>query len=133
MTIALAEAAKLSLLLDISAKAVDFIDRQQARRWAQNDLNDAYATWKQDAGIDYRIEADTDEWKRMMEATSSTYEDLEDAKRQEKNSEKRLRTSVYRYKAVLAEQSAKDDGLEPVPAEENNGLRNADFFAEHFP
>lgn len=133
MTLAVTEAAKLSLMIDISAKAVDYVERQHKRRWMQNALNSAYAVWKKEADIVDRIERDTEDWKRMMGATAREYEDLEEAKRQEKNAQKRLRSSVFKYKAILDEEAGTIAGLTPVPADENNGLRNADIFAEHFP
>lgn len=133
MTIAVTEAAKLSLMIDISTRAVDFVERQHNRRWMQNALNSAYAHWNEEAGVVDRIERDSADWKRMMEATTSEYEVLEDAKRQEKNAEKRLRTAVFKYKHILDEEAGKAAGLDPVPADKNNGLRNADVFAEHFP
>ena len=131
MTHAVNETAKLSLLLDIASKAVDFVERQQTRRFAQNALNSAYYEWREANDVHQRIETDSAEWKLMMEATTSEYEDVSEAKREETNAAKRLRTSVYKYKAIVDGEKAALAGIDPVEHDTRGEI--AEMFAQTHP
>jgi hypothetical protein len=131
MTNATTEATKLSLMVEISAKAVDFIERRQTRRFMQEALSSAYVAWREENDIHFRIERDSEEWKNMMAATSSEYEDLENAKREETNSEKRLRTAVFKFQSIIDDEKRKDAGLDPVDVD--GRLINAELYAQLHP
>ena len=130
MTSATTEASKVALLLDIASKSVDFIERQQTRRIMQDALNGAYANWREDNSVHHRIEQDSVEWKMMMDATASEYEDLSDAKREEANAAKRLRHAVFKYKKEIDADRARAAGLE---AADDKRVEVADMYAQFLP
>jgi hypothetical protein len=101
MDIKTIEVAKISLLIDIAARALDADFYEDAENAAQADLHEAYQTWKADHDIQH-VARDTPEWEAMMAGTAEPYADYEKCKRQTRNAKKRLRTSVARYRGWLA-------------------------------
>jgi hypothetical protein len=90
---------KIVLLLDIAERALTVDMFETERKIGEADLDLAYQNWKDDFGIS-RVERDTPEWNRMMEATGVWYVALEADKRKERNARKRLKTAIRRYNAA---------------------------------
>ncbi|WP_139973684.1 hypothetical protein [Ochrobactrum sp. CGA5] len=125
------EAQKLSLLLAIADRAIEAERCKFARRYSQDALNAAYADWKQKNGIHDHIEAGSPEWTAMLAATNRDYEAVEDAKRLERNADKRLRSAIYKYHRIADADRANSAGLPPV--EHDNRADTAEILADQRP
>ncbi|KFL25006.1 hypothetical protein JP74_21850 [Devosia sp. 17-2-E-8] len=97
MDIKTIEVAKLGLLIDIAARALDFDWEQDSESAAHADLNEAYQAWKDANGIEH-VARDTPEWELMMQSTAEQYQAHEASKRKARNARKRLRTAVLKYR-----------------------------------
>lgn len=61
--------------MEIGEKAAEHHKMQRARADSKSALNEAYAKWKEDHGID-RVEQGTDDWSEMMEVTTPEFKTL---------------------------------------------------------
>lgn len=109
---------KLSLLLAIADRAIEAERCKYRRRYCQDALSAAYAGWKDANGIKERIEVGSPRWLAMLAATNRDYAAVEEAKRQERNADKRLRSAIYKYHRIEDANRARQAGLEAV-AEDN--------------
>ena len=91
---------KLANLLDIAQKAIEVDGLETTKRQRQADLSQAYKDFTERNDINERIEADSADYKQMMDETKGEYAAAMDAKRQHKNAVGRLKTAIRRYKAA---------------------------------
>lgn len=109
------EVSKISILMEIASRAIEVEELESQRALEDHALGAAYHDWKEANGLD-RVERDTREWDRMMDATSEEYAALQKAKRLEGNARRRLKTSIRRYKeAVWNERTAKLRDIDDEP------------------
>lgn len=84
-------------LLDIANRALIVDDCEQKRRKAQRDLRDAYLSWKTENRVSKLMEAGSSDMERMKAATEEEFDLLNEAKRDETNARKRLRSAIRKY------------------------------------
>jgi hypothetical protein len=72
-------------------------DAEVQRQAEKTNLHEAYQAWKRKHGIK-RVERDTLEWIRMMQATNADHDRFEREKAVERNARRRLATAVDRYR-----------------------------------
>lgn len=87
--------------LEVCAKAIEAHRCEGERKSATMALNSAYSAWKFANGVEY-ADRDTPDWVRMMAGTKEEFEELERAKRRERNARKRLSTAIGRLKILPA-------------------------------
>lgn len=97
MDIKTIEVAKLGLLIDIAARALDADWEEDCENAAHADLTEAYQAWKDENGIDH-VARDSPEWEAMMASTTEAHLEHEASKRKTRNARKRLRTAVAKYR-----------------------------------
>lgn len=85
-------------LLDIANRALTVDMSEQKRRKAQRDLRAAYDAWKTEHRIRNRMEPGSPDMERMKAATEAEYDLLTEAKRDEANARKRLRSAIHKYR-----------------------------------
>lgn len=86
--------AELSRVLRIAEQGEKYVAAVRLVKLAQQQLSDAYANWKHEAGIDYHLTPDTSAWAEMMAATDSEYRQLQSAKSRERRCKANLLVCV---------------------------------------
>lgn len=84
-------------LIAIAGRAIEVNDRETVLRHRKSALIQAYQDWKAIHCFD-RVERDTEDWERMMNATSGQYRMVEKAKQDLKNAKRRLDTAIRRHR-----------------------------------
>lgn len=87
---------QIASLIEIAGKAIEVHKAEADRKFYDDCLGSAYGAWKERHGIE-RVERDTLDWSRMMVATRPEYEQLQQAKTDERNARRRLATAISRY------------------------------------
>lgn len=85
-------------LLDIAERALVADACEQKRQKAHRDLRNAYRAWKTENRVYDLIEAGSANMERMKAATEAEFDLLTEAKRDEANARKRLRSAIRKYR-----------------------------------